>query len=952
MKKIYVLVFVFSLSLSIKAQEHQPTPADKRVQSFDVRTSLKETSLVKDVEFRNVGPVNMSGRVVDLAVNEADPTQFYSAYASGGLFYTGNNGMSFTSIFDNQMVMSIGDIAVDWKNDIIWLGSGENNSSRSSYSGVGLFKSTDKGNSWKHMGLPESHHISRIVLHPENPDIVWVAVIGHLYSPNEERGLYKTTDGGKSWNKTLYIDDNTGVIDLVIDPNNSDILYASAWERERRAWNFTESGKGSGIYKSVDGGENWAKISGGKTGFPEGDGIGRIGLAVYPGDSKIIYAFLDNQTHQDKKKEKATDKLSKEDLKLMSSKDFLNLDEKKIGDYLRENSFPRKYSMKSIRDMVSDGTIKPSSLSEYIEDENSLLFDTPIIGAELYKSVDGGSTWEKTHEGTLEGLIYTYGYYFGNIGVNPNNSDEVYLLGVPLLLSEDGGTEFKALNAQNMHSDHHALWINPNREGHLINGNDGGINISYDKGETWYKANVPALGQFYSINFDKAKPYHVYGGLQDNGVWYGSSNYDPENAWHLRGRDSYKSIGGGDGMQVEVAWRDNTTVYSGSQFGFYYRYNTETKERLRIKPIHDLGERPLRFNWETPIFLSRHNQDILYYGANRLYRSLNQGENLEAISPDLTNGGMRGDVSFGTLSTINESSLKFGLIYTGSDDGAVYVTKDGGSKWTDISEGLPKKLWVSQIFASQHKESRVYISINGYRNDHFNPYIFVSEDYGNNWKQIGKDLPLEAVNVVKEDPGNENIIYTGTDHGVYVSIDRGENFMAFAKGLPDAPVHDLAIHPEESDLILGTHGRSIYIADISGVQKLPEIKNIELVLFTPDKQKSSPYWGRKWNNYVNAMEPEVEISWYAKKQTELSLNIYSESGEKLQTKTLNSSQGLQTWVYDLSISEKLLKQASKKNEKLKDIKAADNGKLYLTKGSYKIELSNGDEVVSGELVIE
>ncbi len=420
----------------------------------------------------------------------------------------------------------------------------------------------------------------------------------------------------------------------------------------------------------------------------------------------------------------------------------------------------------------------------------------------------------------------------------------------------------------------------------------------------------------------------------------------------MRGRDSYESVGGGDGMQIEVDWRDNTTVYSGSQFGFYYRYNTETKERLRIKPIHDLGERPLRFNWETPIFLSRHNQDILYYGANKLYRSLNQGENMEVISPDLTNGGMKGDVSFGTLSSINESVLKFGLIYTGSDDGAVYVTKDGGSKWTDISEGLPKKLWVSQIFASQHKESRVYISLNGYRNDHFNPYIFVSEDYGNNWKQIGKDLPLEPVNVVKEDPGNENIIYTGTDHGVYVSIDMGENFMAFAKGLPDAPVHDLAIHPEESDLILGTHGRSIYIADISGVQQLPEIKDKELVLFPPDKQKSSPYWGRKWNNYVEAMEPEVEISWYAKKQAELILNIYSESGEKLQTKTISSSQGLQSCVYDLSISEKLLKQASKKNEKLKELKAADNGKFYLKKGSYKVELAMDGNVVSEKLIIE
>ncbi|MCF8381603.1 MAG: hypothetical protein K9H49_18665 [Bacteroidales bacterium] len=952
MKKLSLLLLISSITIASFSQVPPATPADARIKSFETRKSLKENSLVRDVEFRNVGPVNMSGRIVDVDVNEADPSEFYAAYASGGLFYTRNNGTTFEPVFDNQEVLTIGDIAVDWNNGTLWVGTGENNSSRSSYSGTGIFKSLDHGKNWKNMGLPESHHISRIIIHPENPDIVWVAVIGHLYSPNEERGLYKTTDGGQSWSKTLSIDENTGVIDLVIDPVNPDILYAAAWERERRAWNFSEGGKGSGIYKSIDGGNEWTKISGNKSGFPEGEGIGRIGLAIFPGNSDILYAFLDNQTHKEKTKEGKTEALSKEDLKEMSSEAFLAFDEKKIINFLKENRFPAKYDIKTVKEMVKAGKIKPAALAEYLEDENSLMFDTPIIGAELYKSEDGGKSWKKTHENTIEGVIYTYGYYFGNIRVAPKTADEIYLLGVPLLFSEDGGKTFKALSSENMHSDHHALWINPNREGHLINGNDGGLNISYDKGETWIKANVPSVGQFYSVNYDLSEPYNVYGGLQDNGVWFGPSTYNPENAWHHRGRDPYKAIGGGDGMMVEVDWRDNVTLYSGSQFGSYYRYNSTTGDRMGIQPRHELGERPLRFNWETPIYLSRHNQDILYYGANRLFRSMKQGEDLIAVSPDLTNGGIKGDVSYGTLSSINESPLKFGLIYTGSDDGAVYVSKNGGDSWTSISKGLPEKMWVSQVFASKHKESRVYVSLNGYRWDNFNPYVFVSEDCGNSWTQIAQDLPLEPVNVVKEDPSCENIIYVGTDHGVYVSINAGESFMAFAKGLPDVAVHDLAIHPEKSDLILGTHGRSIYIADISGLQKLPQIKDKEIVLFPLEKIKASPYWGRKWSDYDEAMTPEISISWYTKTPEEINLTIYTESGEQLNTLKIKSNKGIQNYKYDLSISKDLLKTATKKNEKLKEIKTADNGINYLPKGSYRIELVKGTEKVSEVLIVE
>ncbi len=951
MKKILLTLLLVVSYILTNAQIPEATHAQKRLKAFELRQKMKENSPVKNVEFRNVGPVVMSGRVVDLDVNPSDPTEFYVAYASGGLWHTHNNGITFTPVFDDQAVMTLGDIAVDWENQILWAGTGENNSSRSSYSGTGIYKSSDKGKTWQHMGLPETHHTGRIILHPENPDVLWVAAIGHLYSSNEERGVFKSIDGGKTWKKTLYIDENTGVIDLIINPDNPDVLYATAWTRTRRAWNFTEAGEGSGIYRSTDGGNSWDKISGEDSGFPEGEGVGRIGLDIYPGNTEIIYAFLDNQFHMEKKEED-TDELTKKDLKTMTKEEFLKLPEDKIEHFLKENDFPRDYDVKTVIRMVKDDEIEPKALAFYLEDENTLLFDTPVIGGELYRSNDGGKTWKKTHEKQLEGLVYTYGYYFGEVRISPFDPDEVYLLGVPLIMSKDGGKTFRALSSENMHADHHAFWINPQKEGHLIGGNDGGVNISYDKGETWYKANVPPVGQFYSVNFDKAKPYHVYGGLQDNGVWYGPSTYNPENAWHYRGRDEYKSIGGGDGMQVEIDWRNNQIVYSGSQFGYYYRYNKETGDRMPIKPRHKLGERPLRFNWETPIYLSRHNQDILYYGANKLFRSLDQGENLEVISPDLTNGGKKGNVSYGTLTTIHESPLQFGLIYTGSDDGAVYVTKDGGHTWTEISAGLPENMWVSQVYASHHEKERVYVSLNGYRWDHFDPYVFVSEDFGKTWNSISAGLPAEPVNVVKEDPHNENIIYVGTDHSGYYSSDRGQSYRVFDKGLPDAPVHDLAVHPDEKDLILGTHGRSIFVGDLEEIYSLDTIQNKTVFVYDVKKEKKSPYWGRKWNDFYPALEPKTEITWYSANQADAVITIESAEGLALKEIKVSTDKGLNYQDYDFSVNDKLLKKAARENEKLQEWKAADNGVTYLSKGEYIVRITIAGNEAVGDLIVE
>ena len=770
---IFIFLFVFSNGFSQKKKKKSLFPkstlSSERLEGYSNRISLVENSIVKNIQFRNIGPTVMSGRVVDFAVNPDDPSHFYVAYASGGLWETKNNGNSFNPIFDNQMVMTIGDIEVDWEKDIIYVGTGEKNSSRSSYSGNGIYKSSNGGKNWEYLGLDDSHHIGRIVLHPDNSDIIWVASLGHLYSENSDRGIYKSIDAGKTWNKTLFVNNRTGAIDIVIDPSNPDILYSAMWEKDRKAWDFDGSGIGSGIYKSVDGGSSWLEVSGGTSGFPDTRGTGRIGLDISISNPNIIYAILDNQDRKPKDEDVSNEGLTKDSFREISEEDFLKISDKELDAFLKQNRFPRDYDAIKVKELVRNGMISPYALVEYLEDSNSMLFDTPVIGAEVYSSKDSGVTWKKVNEDELNILYFSYGYYFGEIRVDPQDPAKLYVLGVPLLKSIDFGKTWESIDFDNMHGDHQALWVNPNRSGHLIAGNDGGLNISYDDGENWLKYNSTSVGQFYDINVDMKTPYNVYGGFQDNGVWMGPSNYVASLRWHSSGSYPWKSIYGGDGMQTEVDLRDNETVYTGSQFGNYSRVNTRTGERKRITPSHKLGERPYRWNWETPIYLSRHNQDILYMGSNKFHRSLDQGNNFETLSGDLTNGGIKGNVSYGTLTTIIESSIRYGLIYVGSDDGLIHVSKDGGFSWKNISGSLPEKMWVSGIYPSNFHQNRVYVSLNGYRWDNFDAMIYVSDDYGTNWSKIGHNLPKEPVNVIIEDLENEKLVYVGTDCLLYTS---------------------------------------------------------------------------------------------------------------------------------------------------------------------------------------
>lgn len=940
--------------------EPKPSPAAERMTALDKRKLTEEHSLTGNIGFRNVGPTVMSGRVVDLEVNPNDPTNFYAAYASGGLWFTESNGTYFTPVFDNNPLIDIGDIAVSWGNggnrntspNTIWVGTGECNSSRSSYAGTGVYKSMDGGKTWQHKGLPESHHIGKIIINPDDANTVFVAVAGHLYSPNKERGVFKTSDGGETWKQVLFIDENTGVIDLFADPNNARTLFAIAWHRERRAWNFTEGGKSTGIYKSTDGGESWKLISGVQSGLPQGDNVGRMGLAIFPGNSSIMYTIVDNQG-QDATKKDATDKktppLSSADFRTMDREQFLALEDERLQKFLDDYGFPEKYSASAVTEMVRSNKIQPVSLADFVSDANSDLFSKPIIGAEVYRSDDGGNSWKKVNTVSLEGLFYTYGYYFGKIWVSPFSADEVFIAGVSLMQSKNGGKTFSSIDGDNQHGDHHALWLNPSRKNHLINGNDGGINITWDNGKSWFKANTPAVAQFYAVNIDMAKPYNVYGGLQDNGVWYGPSNYRASTEWLGEGHYPYTRILGGDGMQVQVDPRDNNTVYTGYQFGHYFRVDKTTFDSKEIRPTMELGDKPLRFNWQAPIWLSVHNPDILYMGAQKLFRSMDKGDHFTAISGDQTRGGRTGDVPYGTISTIHESPMKFGLLYTGSDDGLIHVSKNGGETWTRISDKLPQHLRVNRVIASAHAEGRVYAVLSGFQWDHFQPYVYVSEDYGNSWTRIATDLPMEPVNVIREDPVNENLLFIGTDFGLYASINRGKSCMRMTNGLPPVAIHDLVIQPREHDLVVGTHGRSIFIANISELEKLSDsIVNQPLYVFEPVKVKQNASYELVDGDYIPVTNNSIRLSWYANAGGPTVIRLKSADGnETFALMRDTSEKGLNFYngtIFADSAHAAAYKSWAMKNGTKDEIVELPNGCIALKPGDYTIEVESAGTI--------
>ncbi|MDT0630445.1 WD40/YVTN/BNR-like repeat-containing protein [Rubrivirga litoralis] len=950
-----------------------PTPAAERERAAAVRADLARRSAVAEVPFRSVGPTVMSGRVTDVEGKPGDPSDFYVAYASGGLWRTQNAGGSFEPLFDDMPQITIGDIAVDWRDPegdgpTVWVGTGESNSSRSSYAGSGLYKSTDGGRTWAHLGLDETHHVGRVVVHPADPDVALVAAVGHLYSPNPERGLYRTEDGGTTWTHVLALDDDTGAIDIVLDPTNPDRVYAATWTRARRAWDFREGGAGSGLWGSTDGGQTWARLNVEGSGFPTGADVGRIGLDAHP--SGALFAVVDNQARRpEEEPDEDAPAVTRDLLRAISTEDFLALAEDDLNAFLDANNVPYSYTAESILEMVRAGRIEPADLVGFLEDANAQLFDTPVVGAEVYRSDDHGRTWTRTHEGFLDDLFYSYGYYFGVLRVAPDDPDRLYVLGVPLVASSDGGATWARADAPQVHVDHHALWFDRTRPGYMISGNDGGLNVSYDRGATWSKLNAPAVGQFYAVQVDDAEPYNVYGGLQDNGVWVGPSTYEASRGWLAEGEYPYHRIMGGDGMQIQVDDRDGT-VYTGFQFGNYFRTDRSGEgEAERVVPQHELGERPLRFNWQAPIWLSRHVPDVLYFGSNKVHRSLDRGDTWEALSDDLTGGGTPGDVPFGTLSSLHESPLEFGLLAAGTDDGHVWVSEDGGRTWQDRSAGLSPDLWVSRVELSGHDRGRLLVALNGYRWDHFESYVYASDDLGRTWQRVGLDLPAEPVNVATEDPRNPDVVYVGTDGGLYLSLDRGASFQAFhgqrarpapgdgdrgpfmgpdsgadSPALPYAPVHDLVVQEREADLVVGTHGRSIWIVDVGLVQQMtPAVQSSALHVFAPDTLTHNESWGSRGYTWSDPREPSVQIGYTTTVTGTARVRVLDAEGGVVRQMDDAAEPGINLLAYDLR-ADRALGDDHEPGE--------DTGAFTLIPGEYVVEVTLAGRTETAPLVVE
>jgi photosystem II stability/assembly factor-like uncharacterized protein len=944
--KTLTIILVFVACFSIHGQ---PSSENDVLNSYEARKKLAESSILKSYPVRNIGPTVQGGRIVDIDVYLKDPKHFYVAYASGGIFKTINNGITFEPVFDNSDMMGIGDFVLSQSDpNIIYVGTGEKNSSRSSYAGSGVYKTLDGGKSWTHLGLTNTQHISRVLIDPKDNNTVWVASIGALYTNNADRGVFKSTDGGKSWKKTLFVNDSTGVIDLVVNPKNPKQLFASAWERSRKSWQFKGNGEGSAIYKSEDGGDTWTKSS---NGFPSGKNVGRIGLKMSPSNPSILYAILDNQQEvEDKKTEKKDDKLKIEAFKTMSKEDFDKLDNKKLDEFLKDNGFPKKYTAEGVKREVREGKYLPKDISEYFGgDANANLFNTKISGAEMYRSTDGGSSWKKMNSYDLDGVFYTYGYYFAEMEIASDNPDLIYIYGVPLLKSKDGGVTWHRIDTVRgeyaIHVDHHALWSNPNDSKHLLLGNDGGLYQSYDEGANWRHINNMSVGQFYTVNVDMETPYNVYGGLQDNGVLRGSSRSVPNETKH------WEELFGGDGMYVAPDPRNSKLVYTGFQFGNYYRLELDKSKTTKITPQHSIGEKPLRWNWRTPLFLSKHNPDIVYIASNKVHRSFNKGESWEVISPDLTTDIKQGNVPFSTISTLSESTLKFGLLYAGTDDGNVWVSKNGGGEWISISAGLPQKKWISSISPSPHDEGTVFISLNGYRNDDFRTYLFMSSDFGKTWTNVKGNLPESVANVIIQDPSNAKVLYCGLDNGTYVSLDNGKNWTLFNKMLNVAS-YDMMVHPRDNELVVATHGRSMFIADVKPLQSLASAGTDRGVMaFEPEAVRFNERWGEKQYPWTKSFEPKIEVLYFVGKAgSSPSAVILDDKNNVVKKLPLDGSVGFHSLKWDGKVDSVSALPAQKKVKGNASMQQPSTASKYVSKGKYKMKFSNGSD--SSEITLE
>ncbi len=722
---------------------------------------FQETSL-SGLKFRNVGPALTSGRISDFAVNPNNPKEYYVAVSSGGVWKTTNAGVTFTPVFDKEGSYSIGCITMDPNNSsIIWVGTGENNNQRSVAYGDGVYKSIDGGKSWKKMGLDNSEHIGKIIVQPNNSNVVYVAAIGPLWSSGGDRGVYKTTDGGETWNPVLTIDEHTGINDIIMDPRNPQILYASAYQRRRHVFTYLGGGPSSGLHKSTDGGATWEKIN---SGLPSVD-IGRIGLAMAPSNPEVIYAIVE----------------------------------------------------------AAQGK------------------------GGLFRSTNRGASWEK------RGNYSSSGNYYQEIIVDPLDENKLYAMDTWAQISVDGGKSFSVLGEDSKHVDNHCMWIDPTDTDHFLMGCDGGIYETWDAAATWdFKPNLPVT-QFYKVALDNDEPfYNIYGGTQDNFSLAGPSRSVSGNGIS---NEEWVITHGGDGFESQVDPNNPNIVYAQSQYGGLVRYDKSSGEELGIQPQERKGENSYRWNWDAPLEISNHNDQRIYFAANKVFRSDDRGNSWEVISDDLTRQINRNELEvmgriwgidaiakngstspYGTIVAFDESSLNENLLIVGTDDGLIQITEDGGQNWRQVGSfpGVPDRTYVNMVVASQHDENVIYACFNNHKNGDFKPYVFKSSDKGNSWRSITADLPVRGSSyAIAEDHVEPNLLFVGTEFGVFTSIDGGVNWKELDAGLPTIAVRDIAIHPREDDLVLGTFGRGFYVLDdYSSLRSIGSSLNGEGQLFS------------------------------------------------------------------------------------------------------------------------
>lgn len=862
MKLPYVFLIVVAMcfqSMHLRSQQ----PSSPLASSFSEYQELKKSTPYR-FQWESLGPVLNSARVEAVQVDASEPGTMYAAFGSGNLWKTVDNGLKWKPIFEDQPVLGIGDIALAPSNsEVIYLGTGESLKKSRNFTmpGNGVYRSTDGGETWKHCGLDDSWHIGEIAVHSTDPDIAIVAVMGHFWSTNEQRGVYRTVDGGKTWEHVLYVDEKTGANDVVISPSDPKIMYASMWEN-----NPGVSGSNSAIYVSTDGGATWKKSV---KGFPQGAEIGRIGLAVSHTDPLKAYALVDNRGKK--------------------------------------------------------------------------------ASAEVYRTLDGGKNWKRTHEDDL--LINSVLWYFSDIYVNPQNDEDIYGLGVRMAHSSNGGKDFELVggdvyhlfpsDADRLHLDHCELWIDPLNPDHMAVGNDGGLYVTYDKGGSWlHHNNIPA-GEFYDIAIDTQDPYLIYGGTQDD-----ASVYGPSVEWNPNYADGWKYLwvdawSGGDGCVTQIDPDDPNTVYFSSQNGAVRRKDMKSGRSKGIKPKLPANHKgTLQYNFVAPYMISNFDGKTLYHAGNYIFKSINRGEDWTVISKDLGKASDpdKKSVAAGAFA---ESPIHPGHLYVGTDKGAFWITTDDGATWTERSKGLPNA-YIRSIVPSKYNGSRIYITLTGLNYDDLSNHIYVSGDNGKNWKKMQGNLPNEPAHVIYEDPVYENILYAGMYRGVYVSVDRGGTWSLLGDSMPAVAVADIEMERKSKDMIVATHGRGIYKINLGPLHEMmasgfPLRKN---TLFTIPMIKR-PYVNDTHRDMDYNTAYKVPLTFWSTQEQEAILKVFDEKDTLLWSTRMHAQEGINQLRWNLIVEQ----QSS-------DSPYFIHYDKFIEKGSYRVVLEIQDDTLEGHLIVE